>query len=134
MRRFVYAASSSAYGDSAVLPKVESMPTAPVSPYAVSKLAGEEYGRVYYHVHGVEVVALRYFNVFGPRQDPSSQYSAVVPRFITAIQKGRGPVIFGDGKQSRDFTYISSVVERKLNAPDFIKQVNRLAADDRRVK
>jgi nucleoside-diphosphate-sugar epimerase len=116
VQRVVFASSSSVYGENPSLPKVESMVTAPVSPYAVTKLAGEEYCRVYYHIHGVEVVALRYFNVFGPRQDPGSQYAAVVPKFITSILRGRPPTIFGDGKQSRDFTYIDNVVDANLAA------------------
>jgi len=116
VQRVVFASSSSVYGENPSLPKVESMLTAPVSPYAVSKLAGEEYGRVYYHIHGVEIVGLRYFNVFGPRQDPSSHYAAVVPRFVMAIQKNKSPTIFGDGKQSRDFTYIENIIDANLAA------------------
>jgi UDP-glucose 4-epimerase len=116
VQRVVFASSSSVYGENPSLPKVETMMAAPVSPYAVSKLAGEEYCRVFYHVHGLEVVALRYFNVFGPRQDPASHYAAVVPRFVMALQKGRAPVIYGDGKQSRDFTYVDNVVDANLAA------------------
>jgi UDP-glucose 4-epimerase len=116
VQRVVFASSSSVYGENPSLPKVESMIPAPVSPYAVSKLAGEEYGRVYYHIHGVEVVSLRYFNVFGPRQDPASAYAAVVPRFVNSILRGRAPTIYGDGKQSRDFTYVDNVVDANLYA------------------
>jgi UDP-glucose 4-epimerase len=114
--RFVYAASSSAYGDTPTLPKVESMPTRPLSPYAVAKLAGEEYCRAFHRVYGMETVALRYFNVFGPRQDPHSEYSAVIPRFITALQNENELTIYGDGEQSRDFTYIDNVVEANMKA------------------
>jgi len=116
VKRVVYAASSSAYGNSAVLPKVETMPADPLSPYAVNKLAGELYCKVFTRVYGLETVSLRYFNVFGPRQDPSSQYSAVIPRFIQSLLAGRRPVIYGDGEQSRDFTYVQNVVEASLLA------------------
>lgn len=116
VKRFVFASSSSVYGDSPTLPKMEDMPTNPLSPYAISKLAGEEYGRVFTQIYGFEVVALRYFNVFGPRQDPTSQYSAVIPRFITALKAGDSPVIYGDGQQSRDFTFVSNNVEANLLA------------------
>jgi nucleoside-diphosphate-sugar epimerase len=115
-RRFVYASSSSVYGDSPTLPKVETMPTDPLSPYAVGKLGGELYCRVFHRLHGLETVSLRYFNVFGPGQSPDSQYAAVVPRFIAALKAGRPPVIFGDGLQSRDFTYIDNVVQANLSA------------------
>ncbi|MCB9554797.1 MAG: SDR family oxidoreductase [Deltaproteobacteria bacterium] len=116
VKRVVQASSSSVYGDTPVLPKVETMPTAPRSPYAASKLAGESYGRAFYASYGLEYVGLRYFNVFGPRQDPSSQYAAVLPKFITAVLEGRSPLIFGDGKQSRDFCFIDNVVEANLKA------------------
>ena len=116
VRRIVYAASSSAYGDTPVLPKVETMIPMPKSPYAVSKLVGELYGRVFTDVYGLEVVGLRYFNVFGPRQDPNSQYSAVIPRFIAAMMRNESPRIFGDGEQSRDFTYVANVVAANLLA------------------
>jgi nucleoside-diphosphate-sugar epimerase len=116
VKRFVYAASSSAYGDIEGDYKVETMPPCPLSPYAVSKLAGEQYCQVFYHVYGLETVALRYFNVFGPRQDPTSQYSAVIPLFMTAMLDDRRPTIFGDGTQSRDFTYIDNVVQGNLLA------------------
>lgn len=116
VRRVVYAASSSAYGNSATLPKVESMPSDPLSPYAVNKLTGELYCRVFSRVYALETVSLRYFNVFGPRQDPASQYSAVIPRFIRALLVGDRPVIYGDGEQSRDFTYVQNAVEATLLA------------------
>lgn len=116
VRRIVYASSSSVYGDNPVLPKVETMTPKPLSPYAVSKLAGEHYCRIFSELYGIETVALRYFNVFGPRQDPNSQYSAVIPRFITAILSGKAPVIFGDGSQSRDFTHVSNVVKANILA------------------
>jgi UDP-glucose 4-epimerase len=118
VRRVIYAGSSSAYGETPTLPKVESMATAPLSPYAVSKLAGEHYCQVYARAFGVETVVLRYFNVFGPRQDPNSQYAAVIPRFVTAALEGRRPVIFGDGTQSRDFCFIDNVIEANLLAAD----------------
>ena len=115
-RRVVIASSSSVYGSVPGLPKHESMPTLPISPYAVSKLAAESYCRSWHDLYGVETVALRYFNVFGPRQDPTSAYAGVVPRFISAYRAGESPVIFGDGRQSRDFTYIDNVVEANLGA------------------
>ncbi len=118
VRRVVYAASSSAYGDTPTLPKVETMPTVPLSPYAVSKLAGELYCRTFHHVYGLETVALRYFNVFGPRQDPKSQYAAVIPRFVTAGLGGQTAVVYGDGAQSRDFCFIDNVVSANLLAAD----------------
>ena len=116
VRRVVYAASSSAYGDTAVLPKKEDMIPSPLSPYAVSKLTGEYYCRVFTSVYGLETVSLRYFNIFGPRQDPNSNYAAVVPRFITALLKGESPTVYGDGEQSRDFTYIENVIHANINA------------------
>jgi len=112
--RFVFASSSSVYGNNPELPKHEGMIPAPLSPYAVSKLAGENYCRVFSDLYGLETVCLRYFNVFGPHQDPNSQYSAVIPRFINAIKNNIKPVIFGDGNQSRDFTYVANVVEANL--------------------
>jgi nucleoside-diphosphate-sugar epimerase len=118
VRRFVYAASSSAYGDTEVLPKVETMTPRPQSPYAVSKLVGEQYCAAFHRVYGLPAMALRYFNVFGPRQDPESTYAAVIPRFIREISAGRAPVIFGDGEQSRDFTYVDNVVRANLLACD----------------
>jgi len=116
VRRVVYAASSSAYGDSPVSPKLETMAAAPLSPYAVSKLAGEHYCQVYAGAYGLETVCLRYFNIFGPRQDPRSEYAAVIPRFVTAALAGQGVTIFGDGLQSRDFCHIDNVVQANLRA------------------
>jgi len=116
VKRLVYAASSSAYGDQPTLPKSEEMQPQPLSPYAVAKLVGEYYCQVFTRVYGLETVSLRYFNVFGPRQDPGSQYSGVVSRFISALSSGEQPVIFGDGEQSRDFTYIDNVVAANLSA------------------
>jgi UDP-glucose 4-epimerase len=118
VRRVVYAGSSSAYGEPPSLPVVETMAPAPLSPYAVSKLAGEHYCRVYARVFGVQAVILRYFNVFGPRQDPNSQYAAVIPRFITAALDGLPPTVYGDGEQSRDFCFIDNVVAANLGAAD----------------
>jgi UDP-glucose 4-epimerase len=118
VRRVVFASSSSVYGDGGELPRRESAPPNPLSPYAVSKLAAESYCRSFTRVYGLETVALRYFNVFGPRQDPTSQYAAVVPRFISAIAEGQPVPIHGDGEQSRDFTYIANVVEANLLAAD----------------
>ena len=116
VRRVVFAASSSAYGETPTLPKMESMTPAPISPYGVSKLVGEAYAQVFGRVYGLENVSLRYFNVFGPRQDPNSPYSGVLSRFITALLDGAQPVIFGDGEQSRDFTYVDNVVQANLLA------------------
>jgi nucleoside-diphosphate-sugar epimerase len=116
VRRVVFASSSSVYGANPELPKREDMATLPIAPYAVAKLAGESYCRSFTHVFGLETVALRYFNVFGPRQDPLSQYAAVVPNFITAALDGTQPVVFGDGEQSRDFTYIDNVVDANVLA------------------
>ena len=116
VKRFVYAGSSSAYGDTPTLPKVESMPTLPRSPYAVAKLMGEQYCRVFSLIFGLETVVLRYFNIFGPRQDPASQYSAVIPLFITKALTGESPTIDGDGEQTRDFTYVQNAVCANLLA------------------
>src|SRR5690242_4306799 len=116
VRRVVCASSSSVYGDTPSLPKHEEMPPAPLSPYAVSKAAGEMFARVFATSLGVPAVSLRYFNVFGPRQDPSSQYAAVIPLFASALRDGTRPRIYGDGEQSRDFTYIDNVVEANLAA------------------
>ena len=118
VRRVVYASSSSAYGRSPVLPKREDLAAEPISPYATAKLAAEGYCRSFTSVYGLETVALRYFNVFGPRQDPKSEYAAVIPRFITALADGRSPVIFGDGEQSRDFTFVENVVDANVAAMD----------------
>ena len=116
VKRVVYAASSSAYGDTPTLPKREDMPPNPISPYAVAKLASEYYMTSFYRCYGLETVCLRYFNVFGPRQDPSSPYSGVLARFITQMLAGEDPTIFGDGTQSRDFTYIDNTVDANLLA------------------
>lgn len=115
-RRVVMASSSSIYGDSETLPKTEELASAPKSPYGASKLATEAYGRAFDAVYDLEVVALRYFNVFGPRQDPQSQYAAVIPRFITGLLGGVRPIVFGDGEQTRDFTYVDNVVQANLLA------------------
>lgn len=116
--RVVFAASSSAYGETQTLPKAETMSAEPISPYGVSKYVGELYARVFGRCYGLENVALRFFNVFGPRQDPGSPYSGVLSRFITALRDGRQPVVFGDGEQSRDFTYVSNVVDATLRAAE----------------
>ncbi len=116
VKRVVYASSSSVYGNVPALPKHEDMTPQPMSPYAVSKLAGEHYCVAFHHVYGLETVSLRYFNVFGPRQDPHSQYAAVVPIFIESIMRGRRPVVYGDGEQSRDFTFVADVVTANLQA------------------
>jgi len=116
VKRVIYAASSSAYGDTPTLPKREDMTPSPISPYAVAKLAGELYMTSFWRCYGLETVSLRYFNIFGPRQDPTSPYSGVLARFITQMLKGDQPVIFGDGQQSRDFTYIDNVVSANLLA------------------
>jgi UDP-N-acetylglucosamine/UDP-N-acetyl-alpha-D-glucosaminouronate 4-epimerase len=116
VRRVVLASSSSIYGESEALPKVETMPVAPISPYGLQKLAAETYGIIFHRLYGVPTVALRYFNVFGPRQDPDSEYSAVIPKFIATVRAGASPVIFGDGEQTRDFTYVDNVVRANLQA------------------
>jgi UDP-N-acetylglucosamine/UDP-N-acetyl-alpha-D-glucosaminouronate 4-epimerase len=116
VRRVVYAASSSAYGDSVRMPKHEDDPTRPLSPYAVAKLAGEQYCAAFTGVYGLETVRLRYFNVFGPRQSPDSAYAAVIPLFVQALTSGRSPQIHGDGEQSRDFTYVADTVQANLKA------------------
>ncbi len=121
VKRFIYAASSSAYGDQPTLPKVETMRPDPLSPYAVAKLTGELYCRAFNNVYGLETIALRYFNVFGPRQNPASMYSGVISRFIDALMTGTTPVIFGDGNQSRDFTYIANVVDANIKAAQTTK-------------
>ena len=118
VKRVVYASSSSVYGETPVLPKREDMTPQPLSPYALSKLVGEHYASVFKQVYGFEVVALRYFNIFGPRQDPESQYAAVIPRFIMALLEGKSPVVYGDGLQSRDFTYVDNVVDANLLAAE----------------
>jgi UDP-glucose 4-epimerase len=116
VRRFVYAASSSAYGETPTLPKVETMPAEPISPYGVTKYVGELYAQVFGRVYGLENACVRYFNVFGPRQDPTSQYSGVLSRFMLAILEGQPPVVYGDGQQSRDFTYVDNIVDLTLRA------------------
>jgi UDP-glucose 4-epimerase len=130
VKRVVYAASSSAYGEVSAELQVETMQPQPLSPYGVSKLAGEYYCRAFTHVYGLETVALRYFNVFGPRQDETSQYAAVIPKFIASMLAGRPPTIYGDGEQSRDFTFIDNVVHGNLlalHAPDAAGEVINLA-------
>jgi len=134
VKRVVYASSSAIYGDTPTLPKAEEMKPAPLSPYAVSKLAGEYYCQVFYQVYGLETVALRYFNVFGPRQDPTSQYAAVIPKFVTAMLRSEQPTIYGDGEQSRDFSYVTNVVQANLlaaTAPGVGGQVFNIACGRR---
>ncbi len=134
VRRVVLASSSSVYGSDPSLPKREDLQPLPISPYAVAKLAAEGYCRSFRHVYGLETVALRYFNVFGPRQDPTSQYAAVIPNFIDALLAGRAPVIYGDGEQSRDFTYVDNVVRSNVLAMDaegVAGQVYNVACGDR---
>ncbi len=116
VKRVIYASSSSIYGDTPTLPKHEEMPSHPLSPYALQKYIGEQYCRLFYQLYGLETISLRYFNIFGPKQDPNSLYSAVIPKFIDALVQGRVPIIFGDGEQSRDFTYIENVVQANLLA------------------
>ena len=116
VRRFVFAASSAAYGESTTLPKIESMAPAPISPYAISKVSGEQYCVVFNKLYGLETISLRYFNVFGSFQDPQSQYAAAIPKFVTAILGNQAPEVFGDGEQSRDFTYIDNVVQANMLA------------------
>jgi len=134
VRRFVFASSSSVYGDSDLLPKVETMDTQPKSPYAVTKLCGEMYCKVFSEIHGLPTVSLRYFNVFGPRQDPGSQYAAVIPIFVKQLLEGNSPTIYGDGEQSRDFTFIRNVVKANIMACDANTQgakVYNIACGDR---
>jgi len=116
IKRVVFASSSSIYGDSEVLPKIETMNPSPLSPYATSKLAGEKYCQVFSKIYGLETVSLRYFNVFGPKQNPHSQYSAVIPLFIEQMKGDKQPVVFGDGLQSRDFTHVSNVIQANILA------------------
>jgi UDP-glucose 4-epimerase len=116
IQKVVYASSSSVYGDTAELPKREDMPVNPLSPYAVTKMAGEFYCKVFHEIYGLPTISLRYFNVFGPRQDPLSQYAAVIPRFITAMLDDSSPIIYGDGQQSRDFTFVRHVVDANVLA------------------
>jgi nucleoside-diphosphate-sugar epimerase len=116
VQRVVYASSSSIYGDDPSLPKVESRTGRPLSPYALSKIAGEEYCRLFHQLYGLETVCLRYFNVFGPRQDPKSEYAAVIPRFVTRLLTGQAPIVYGDGEQTRDFTFVSNIIEANWTA------------------
>jgi UDP-N-acetylglucosamine/UDP-N-acetylgalactosamine 4-epimerase len=116
VKRFVYASSSSVYGDTDVLPKVETMTPRPKSPYAISKISGEYFSKSFYELYGLETIGFRYFNVFGPKQDPDSQYSAAIPKFVTALLANEAPTIYGDGEQTRDFTYIDNVVAANLAA------------------
>ena len=134
IKRFVYAASSSAYGDSPVMPKVETMITNPKSPYAAAKLFGEYYCSVFAQVYGLDTISLRYFNVFGPYQDPTSQYAAAIPAYVTASLRGQPPTISGDGEKSRDFTYIDNVVQANLmaaRAPKTNGEVVNIACGDK---
>jgi nucleoside-diphosphate-sugar epimerase len=126
VRRVVYAASSSAYGDQPTLPKTEEMRPDPLSPYAVAKLVGEYYCQVFTRAYNLETICLRYFNVFGPRQDPSSEYSGVISRFISVLLSGERPVIYGDGEQSRDFTYVADVVAANMRAAETTKGVGQV--------
>lgn len=134
VRRFVYAASSSAYGDTEVLPKTEQMSPDPLSPYALQKLTGERYCKLYYKLYGLETMSLRYFNVFGPSQDPHSEYSAVIPKFTTKMLAGETITVYGDGEQSRDFTYVENVVAANflaLAAPSVAGQVCNIGCGER---
>ncbi len=134
VRRLVFAGSSSVYGDTEVLPKTETMPTNPLSPYALQKLMSEMYGQMFTRLYGFETVTTRYFNVFGPRQDPSSAYSGVISLFIKALHDGTTPVIYGDGEQTRDFTYVSNVVDgvlRSAETPGVGGQVFNVATNSR---
>ncbi len=126
VKRIIYAASSSAYGDQPTLPKVETMRPEPLSPYAGAKLMGEYYCQVFSRVYGLESIALRYFNVFGPRQNPSSQYSGVISRFVDALLGAKTPVIYGDGETSRDFTYIANVVDANIKAAQTSKGIGEV--------
>jgi nucleoside-diphosphate-sugar epimerase len=118
VKRFVFASSSSLYGESETLPKVESMGPAPISPYGLQKLTGETYCRLYHRLYGLPTVALRYFNVFGPRQDPNSEYAAVIPRFIECAKADRPATVYGDGEQTRDFTFVENVIQANLRATE----------------
>ncbi len=134
VRRVVYAGSSSAYGDTPTLPKHEDMPTNPLSPYALQKLVGEQYLAMFTRLYGLDTVTIRYFNVFGPRQDPSSPYSGVISLFISALVDGRQPIIYGDGGQTRDFTYVANVVDgvlRACHAPGIAGQMMNVATGGR---
>jgi len=134
VRRVVYAGSSSAYGNTPTLPKHEEMPTAPLSPYALQKLVGEQYLQLFTQLYGLETVTIRYFNVFGPRQDPSSPYSGVISLFVSALVDGRRPTIYGDGEHTRDFTYVANVVDgvlRACTAPNASGEVINVATGGR---
>ncbi|NWG04698.1 MAG: SDR family oxidoreductase, partial [Syntrophaceae bacterium] len=134
VKRVIYASSSSIYGDTPTLPKHEKMPPRPLSPYALQKYIGEQYCRLFSELYGLETVSLRYFNIFGPKQDPNSIYSAVIPRFIDALLRGRPPIIFGDGEQSRDFTFIENVVQANLfamSAKDLHGEAMNIACGER---
>ncbi len=134
VKRLVYAGSSSAYGDQPTLPKREDMPTRPLSPYALQKLVGEQYLALFTKLYGLDTVTTRYFNVFGPRQDPSSPYSGVISLFISALVEGRPPVIYGDGEQTRDFTYVANVVDgvlRACHAPGLAGEMMNVATGGR---
>ncbi|GIU82557.1 MAG: SDR family oxidoreductase [Acidobacteria bacterium] len=135
VRRVIYAASSSAYGNQPTLPKIETMRPEPLSPYAVAKLVGEYYCQVFWQVYGLETICLRYFNVFGPRQNPASMYSGVISIFIDALMKGKTPVIYGDGEQTRDFTYVANVVDANIKAAQTTKGIGMVmnAANGERV-
>ncbi len=124
--RVVYAASSSAYGDTPTLPKIETMPASPLSPYALQKYVAEQYCMLFTRLYGLETVVLRYFNVFGPRQDPTSHYSAVIPKFIARLGRGEAPTVYGDGEQSRDFTYVDNVVDANLLAAEIPEAVGEV--------
>jgi UDP-glucose 4-epimerase len=126
VRRVVYAASSSAYGGSEILPKIETMPPDPKSPYAVQKLTGEYYARVFHHCFGLETVAVRYFNVYGPRQDPSSPYSGIISLFMKALINRQAPTIHGDGEQSRDFTFVEDVVDATIKASQSMQGIGNV--------
>jgi nucleoside-diphosphate-sugar epimerase len=130
VKRVIFSSSSSVYGDSPILPKREDAVPNPLSPYAVTKLAGEHYCKVYYKIYGLETVCLRYFNVFGPKQDPTSQYAAAIPRFINALLVNKPPLVYGDGEQSRDFTYVDNVVQANIlaiEAPEAPGQILNIA-------
>jgi len=134
VKRVVYAASSAAYGDTPTLPKLESMPSNPISPYAITKLVGEMYAKVFTQTYGLETVSLRYFNIFGPRQDPTSPYSGVLSLFITSLLQGKQPTIYGDGEQSRDFTFVDNAVQANLlacTAPHVAGKVLNVATGQR---
>jgi UDP-N-acetylglucosamine 4-epimerase len=134
IKKFVFASSSSVYGDDEILPKREGVEGAPLSPYAVTKLVGEKYCQVFSRIFGLSTISLRYFNIFGPRQDPFSQYAAVIPLFITRIIQGERPVIFGDGEQSRDFTYVANIVEANrlaIEAPEISGEIINVACGNK---